>query len=110
MRRGGLALLTTVLLAMVGWRWGQPLLIVVPSIGGVSCPTPQVCTDDPSRIAEARALYSAALEQVQQRPGTLSSPLRVIFCATTRCAQTFGLGRDAGRTLGTLGIVIAPRG
>ena len=87
----------------------KPVRILLPETFGVSCDQ-NVCVDDPSKREAAVELYNEARENLRTRQGLMISKPRMIFCSTEKCQKTFGLGKKAGFTLGTFGIVIAPRG
>jgi len=103
------ALLSALALPVGAWAFVKPLRVVWPQALGLHC-SGEVCTDNPSRLAAARTLYSEALTQVQDRIGPLQRSPHAVFCSDVDCAQAFGLGRRAAFTVGTLGILIAPRG
>ena len=103
------ALLSTLALPVGAWAFVKPLRVIWPQALGLHC-SGEVCTDNPVRLVAARNLYSEALAQVQGRVGTLQASPRAVFCSDAACARAFGLGQRAAFTVGTLGILIAPRG
>ncbi|CAA9891782.1 conserved hypothetical protein [Candidatus Methylobacter favarea] len=68
-----------------------------------------MCTDDVSRFQEAAKLYDEALHFVDASVGSMENKPRIIFWNSDTCFQSFGLGKHAGATIGTFGIVISPR-
>ncbi len=91
------------------WLGVKPVRLLLPCFNGVRC-AGQVCTDDPSRYAEAARLYAQALRDVASEVAPIARPPRAVFCATQACFESFGFGRSAAETVGTFGIVVAPRG
>jgi hypothetical protein len=91
--------------------FGRPLLALVPqALPGIHCDASRVCTDDTSRLDEARSLYAAANAANTPEAGPLRFHPAVTFCSTTRCAREFGLGGRAAETIGGMGIAVSPRG
>lgn len=76
----------------------------------VSCPDTTLCLDDAARVDEARALYESAYDYVNALPGGIKTKPRVVFCSTQDCFERFGQSKSAATTLGTIGIVISPKG
>jgi hypothetical protein len=87
----------------------KPARVLFPETFGVSC-NQTVCVDDASRRESATALYNAAKAHLEEQHGLVLGKPRIIFCSTKTCQHRFGLEKKAGYTLGTFGIVIAPRG
>src|SRR4051812_9223579 len=64
-----LALFLVLILALV---FGRPLLLLAPSLAGMSCLTDTVCTDAPERAGELRTLHEGARRFVDERfPGVV---------------------------------------
>ncbi|MDD1621438.1 MAG: hypothetical protein LUQ11_08145 [Methylococcaceae bacterium] len=95
---------------LAAWALLKPVRVVAPEWAGLSCVTDTLCTDDVSRTLEAAALYDEALTFVDVALGAIDNKPRVIFCGSDACSESFGLGRRAGMTIGTFGIVINTRG
>jgi len=91
------------------WAFVKPIRIFAPELTGISCINDTLCIDDASRFQEALALYEEALNFTDTTVGLIERNPRVTFCTTENCLQSFGLGRRAGITMGTFGIVISPR-
>lgn len=91
------------------WVFIKPVRVIAPEWAGVSCVTEVICIDDPTRYAQASRLYQNAIQFVDASIGEIRHKPRVIFCATEACFQSFGLGKRAAATIGTLGIVVSPR-
>ena len=104
-----LALLLLLVVPVASWFVVKPIRVMAPTLAGVTCPTAQICLDDASQLAAATALLAEAQGFVAARLAPLHKAPRVIFCTTTACAATFGLGARAAVTVGTLGTVIGPR-
>lgn len=104
-----LAILIFVLAPLAAWFTVRPVRVVAPTLAGVTCPSATLCVDDTSRLDEALALQTEARAFVDEKVGTLRTLPRVVFCATQACADTFGLGDRAAVTIGTFGMVMAPR-
>jgi hypothetical protein len=104
-------LLAAVLIVPVAaWAFIKPLRVLAPQLAGVFCATDTLCIDDSSRFEEARQLYEESLAFVGATVGEIEKRPRVIFCATEACFRSFGAGRSTADTIGTIGIVISPRG
>lgn len=92
------------------FAYGKPLKVAMPEIAGVECLDEGVCLDDASRIDEARALYDAAIVDVEKRLSPYESKPKIVFCSTAECFAAFGFTKQAGVSIGSLGVVISPRG
>ncbi len=101
-------IVTLLSLPLAVWAFFKPVRILVPELAGVTCFSEVICIDDPSRLAEASALYEGALEFVDSSIGQIEKPPRVVFCTTESCNELFGF-KAAANTIGTFGIVISPR-
>lgn len=89
----------------------KPLRTVSPSIfAHVTCYADGICTDEPSRLAEARRVSASAKALAEGKVGAERSAPRITFCSTAACFARFSGAGAAALTLGTFGIVIAPRG
>ena len=89
----------------------KPLRVVAPSLmPGVSCPLPNICTDDIASLSDAQRLYQEGYAKIADVVGPFQRAPRMVFCTTTACADMFGLGRRAAEAVGNLGLVVAPRG
>src|SRR5215467_13464427 len=95
---------------LVAWAVVKPVRVVVPELLGLTCYV-NVCVDDPARLAQAQALYEEAVLYVDAHVGHLQTTPRAIFCSTRTCAERFGFDKPmAGYNVGTIGIVLGPRG
>jgi hypothetical protein len=104
------ALVLLILAPLVAWAMVKPLRVVAPELLGVVCRV-NVCVDDPKRFAEAQALYEEAALYVDAKVAHLRTVPRAIFCSSQACAESFGIGKPvAGRNVGTVAILIAPKG
>lgn len=104
---GGLVLVP--LIPLVAWSLVKPVRVVAPQWAGVTCISPALCIDDPTRAELATGLYLRAAEFVSRQVAPVEGPPRVIFCVTQTCADAFGLGARSAFTVGTWGTVIGPR-
>ena len=87
----------------------KPIRVLLPEVFGVSCDQ-NVCVDNSAQRETALALFNSAKKSLGTRQGLVVDNPKIIFCSTEKCQTTFGLGKKAGFTFGTFGIVIAPRG
>lgn len=101
-----LALVAVFCIPVAVWAFYKPVRVVTPNLMGLSCMNDAICTDAPSRLAEAAGLYTAALKYVEASIGSVEAQPRVVFCSTIECGERFGLGNRSALTLGTLGSVI----
>lgn len=94
----------------IAWAAVKPLRLVAPELNGVACTQDRLCTDDPARLPEARALLAEAEGFVGRELGAIHRRPTVVFCSTDECSRAFGLTGAAGITVGPLGVVMAKRG
>jgi hypothetical protein len=92
------------------WALWKPIRVLAPELAGVRCYAGEVCTDDPSRVAEALSLRTEAIDFVERKAGRFEAMPRMIFCTTPRCDSSFGFTGNAAYNLGSSGLVIAARG
>lgn len=104
-----LVLLLLVVTPLAAWLLVKPVRVLAPSLVGLSCDRGPVCTDDPQRWQAASDLYAEAMVFVSGSIAPPETSPRAVFCATQACADRFGLGARAAVTVGTWGIVLAPR-
>ena len=104
-----LAFLLVIVLPVAAWFVVKPVRVLAPTFAGASCPTRDVCVDDPARLEEAKELHREAEAFVSANVYQMGRTPRVVFCSTEACAQAFGLGPRAAVTVGTFGTVIGPR-
>jgi hypothetical protein len=93
---------------LAAWALVKPVRTIAPQLEGLTC-ADRVCVDDPSRRAEALALYREAADFVHISVGTLNELPRAVFCSTRQCAEKFGATRAQAYTVGTFAIVIGER-
>lgn len=105
-----IVLLTLLTAPFAAWAFFKPVRVLAPELLGLSCTAQGVCVDDPARLAEAVALKQEAVDFVQNRIGALHAVPRAIFCASAPCAKAFGFTSNAAYNVGTLGLVVSPRG
>ena len=94
---------------VITWVHFKPIRVLAPEVIGISCTRAHICIDDISRNEEATDLYEEALYFIEGSLASLESKPRVIFCASSDCARSFGLGKRSAITVGTFGIIIGPR-
>ena len=87
----------------------RPIRVLLPEAFGVRCEH-NVCVDDLARLDAAVQLLNTARQRLQTQHGLTVGEPKIIFCSAEKCQHTFGVARKASYTLGTFGIVIAPRG
>ena len=104
-----MALAALLVVPVSAFAFYKPARVLLPEIFGVSCDH-NVCVDDYDRRDFATALLNTVKQGLETQRGLSIGEPKIIFCSTEKCQGTFGLGNKAGFTLGTLGIVIAPRG
>ncbi|MBN3817985.1 hypothetical protein G3N57_15815 [Paraburkholderia sp. Se-20369] len=98
-------------LPFAAFAFVKPLRVVAPAlVPGVTCPTQDICIDDPAKLDGARQLYRDGQARAEAAVGHFRGTPRVVFCATRACADAFGLGPRAAAAVGNLGVVVAPRG
>lgn len=102
-------LIALLALPIAAWAFFKPVRIIAPELAGVSCISKAICIDDPSRYSQASGLYESAIQFVGASVGEIRHKPLVVFCATERCFQSFGLGKRSAATIGTYGIVVSPR-
>lgn len=91
--------------------FARPLRVVaLPLVHGIQCPQPNICIDNLARLSDAQTLYQTGYKRAEVAVGAFQHAPRVVFCTTLACADEFGLGKRAAETLGTFGLVVAPRG
>ena len=105
-----LLLIVLVSSPLAAWALYKPTRVLAPEWAGVTCVSDHICLDDLAREAEAAALHDEADEFVTSRVGAIERKPRAIFCASEACFRSFGFDRAAAHTVGTLGIVVGPRG
>jgi hypothetical protein len=87
----------------------KPIRVLLPEAFGVSCER-NVCVDDRARLDAALALLDHARRYLETEQGLSVGDPKIVFCSHETCRRNFGVSQRAGFTLGTFGIVIAPRG
>ena len=83
---------------------------VLQEVGGLACKAQTVCTDEASRLEEASALYSSAIEFLASSVSPLQGRPLVVFCSTWQCYSFAGQDGSAAKTVGKFIIVVSPRG
>src|SRR5260221_4154130 len=104
-----LAVVIVLAVPLAAWAFIKPVRVLAPQLEGLTCEG-GVCVDDPSRRAQAVALYSEALKAVQDAFGPMDFVPRAVFCSTRACAQKFGFKGQNAYNFGTFAIVIGNRG
>jgi hypothetical protein len=97
------------LIPAAAWAMVKPLRVIAPQLLGLECTTDNICTDDISRVPEARRLLTEAEVFVGNELGPLEKRPRAVFCSTAKCDAKFGLGRSVAFSVGTIGIIISER-
>ena len=88
----------------------KPSRVLVPQWFGVTCDRDGICLDDIARLDETRGLRREGLAIVSQALGAPRAVPRMVFCATTACSDRFGMPGAAAYNVGTVGMVVKPRG
>ena len=104
-----LLVLLLVVVPLAAWMLVKPVRVLAPSLVGLRCDRTAVCTDDPLQQPAAQALYTEGLAFVSAQVAPVEGSPRAVFCSTQACADRFGLGGRAAVTVGTWGMVFAPR-
>ena len=113
MRRLHIKLVATIVLCatpIAAWALWKPIRVLAPELAGVKCYVGRVCTDDPSKVAEALGLRREALSYVEQNAGGFRANPRMIFCTTPQCDRSFGFAGNAAYNFGSSGLVVSARG
>jgi hypothetical protein len=103
------ALLVFVVVPILAWFIVKPVRVIAPQAVGLTCPDESVCVDGLAQLPIARQLRTEALQFVSTEVADVPGSPKIIFCSTTACADSFGLGLRSAVTLGTFGTVIGPR-
>lgn len=98
------------LIPVVAWASFKPIRVVAPEILGLHCTEDGICIDDQTRLTEARHLKAEAVEFTNSRVGRLKNVPRAVFCSEAKCAKSFGFTSQGAFNVGTVGLVIGPRG
>jgi len=88
----------------------KPIRVITPEFFGIHCQTRILCVEDDTQFSKAQNLYLKSKNNLETKLGISLSDPRIIFCSTEKCKITFGLSKAAGLSVGTFGMVIAPRG
>ena len=97
-------------LPLVTWAAFKPIRVLAPQLAGVQCTEANICIDDLTKLKQALVLRDDSVSFVESRIGKLSRVPRFIFCSSAECAKSFGFTSNAAYHVGTVGIVIGPRG
>lgn len=104
-----LALVIFIIAPLAAWSLVKPIRVVAPGLGGATCISASICTDDPAKARQAEMLYAEAIAFVSKTVSPLRGQPKIVFCSTQACADAFGLGARSAVTVGTIGTVIGPR-
>jgi len=88
----------------------KPIKIIVPEIAGVICVEKWLCIDDVNKLESAYLLYERALKEIEEKLTSINKKPKVVFCSTQSCFSKFGFENEAAKSIGSLGVVVAPRG
>ena len=113
MRRLHIKLVATIVLCatpIAAWALWKPIRVLAPELAGVKFYVGRVCTDDPSKVAEALGLRREALSYVEQNAGGFRANPRMIFCTTPQCDRSFGFTGNVAYNFGSSGLVVSARG
>jgi hypothetical protein len=95
------------LAALALWAFAKPMRLWAPELHGMTC-ADAVCVEQTERLAEATALYAAALARIDARGTPLRERPRMTFCATDACYRAFGGGAERAINYPWVGSLIAP--
>ena len=106
------SLLVVTLLAapLATWACFKPIRVLAPQLVGLQCPTASICIDDPALLQEASGLEEEAVSFVEAELGPMQKIPRLVFCSTQACARKFGFTNNGAYNVGTVGVVVGPRG
>lgn len=111
MLAGAFAFLTN--LSLLGLAIGAalpgPHRILWPEAYGLSEIAPRVWTDTPERATEFLALAGASRNSVIAFFGDIPPQPGLVFCATSVCADNFGIGGN-GLSLADVAVMVSPGG
>lgn len=106
----GLVIVATAL-PVAAMAFVKPLRVAVPALmPGITCIDARICIDDVSRLTAAEKLYADGSAVASKAVGQFRQTPRMVFCATSQCADMFGLGARAAEAVGDIGLIVAPRG
>ena len=88
----------------------KPIKIIVPELAGVVCVEKWLCIDDVNKLEDASLLYESALKEIEAKLTPISEKPKVVFCSTQSCFSKFGFKNEAAISIGSLGVVVSPRG
>ncbi|MBN3843274.1 hypothetical protein G3N61_28620 [Burkholderia sp. Ac-20349] len=72
----------------------QPLRVAAPApVPGVSCPSADICIDDPPKLADARQRYRAPYAHAAAAVGPVQTPPCLEFCSPSRAPMRSTLAR-----------------
>ena len=97
-------------LPLLTWAAFKPIRVLAPQLAGVQCQEANLCIDDLTKLEQAVVLRDESVRFVESRVGKVRKVPRFIFCSSAECAKSFGFTNNAAYHVGTLGIVIGPRG
>ena len=98
------------LLPVSAFAFYKPIRVLIPEAFGVTCHEHNVCVEEAAQLGTAAALLNDAKHSLESQWGMSIGEPKLVFCSTEKCKEAFGLSQRAGLTLGTFGILIAPRG
>jgi hypothetical protein len=105
------AIVPLLLVALVGiaamWFLVKPMRLLVPQWNGVHC-AQSVCSDNPSRLAKATAIYDEVLDRLDVHGVSVAGRPTFVYCTTDRCYRSFGGGQERAISYPFLGTLIAP--
>lgn len=92
---------------LIAWGFGKPVRLLAPHLNGTVCDGP-VCVEDPETMAQATALYQAAVGRLSLLGIRFTDKPTFVYCSSTACYRSFGGGRERAIAYPFLGAVIAP--
>lgn len=92
---------------LTAWAFTKPVRLLAPEWHGLVC-RDSVCVDDAAKLAQATALYEAALADVGAALGAVDGRPLMVFCSARDRYRAFGGGAERAITYPHLGSLIAP--
>lgn len=68
----------------------KPARVLAPEAFGLTCPTADICIENPEALSEATRLRNDAVTFVEANIGALVDVPRILFCSTRACFSQFG--------------------
>lgn len=103
-------ILLTLVFPVAVFAFVKPAKIVFPTLAGIECVKEWLCVENGSNFEQAELLYEVAFQDIEKKLTEFEKRPKVIFCSSQECFSAFGFHKQAGVSIGSFGVVIAPRG